>query len=118
MKRLLPLFLALVVSSVAAPADRATLRERFGQTGDDVWRSALEPEKSNPRVSTFFNYALTLCETGLHPERLEKLFTLAAARQDLDPRSMARISAGSCLWTLQERPRLPRSRDSASAFSA
>ena len=86
MKRLLTLFLALVVSSVAAPADRATLRERFGQTGDDVWRSALEPEKSNPRVSTFFNYALTLCETGLNPERLEKLFALAAARQDLDPK--------------------------------
>jgi hypothetical protein len=26
-----------------------------------VWRAALDPEKLNPRVSTFFNYALTLC---------------------------------------------------------
>jgi hypothetical protein len=100
MKRTLLVFALAIASALAAPLDPAALRERFGRTGEEVWRSALEPEKSNPRVSSFFNYALTLCETGLHPERLEKLFTLAAARQDLDPRSE---TYGSFRWSWNDR---------------
>lgn len=96
MPRPLLVFLAAFASTWAAPLDRAALGERFGHTGEEIWRSALEPEKHNPRVSTFLNHALTLCETGLHPERLEKLFTLAASRQDLDPKSE---TYGSFRWS-------------------
>lgn len=89
-------FCTLLATAPAAPSDRAALRERFGNTGEQVWLAAQDPAKLNPRVSTFFNYALTLCETGLHPERLEKLFALAASRQDLDPRSE---TYGSFRWS-------------------
>ncbi len=96
MKRTLLALALFVTTALAAPLDQAALRERFGRTGEEVWRSALEPEKFNPRLSTFFNHALTLCETGLHPERLEQLLTLAASRQDLDPRSE---TFGSFRWS-------------------
>ena len=43
------------------------------------------PPATNSR--SLLAYALTLCRSHVHPERLERLFDLAAAMQDRDPRS-------------------------------
>jgi hypothetical protein len=50
------------------------------------WRSCSNPP---PELSsrTLFAYALALCEAKQHPERLDRLFELAAEMQDRDPKS-------------------------------
>lgn len=56
--------------------------------GQRFWQRIAQsepPAATNSR--SLLAYALTLCQSGLHPERLERLFDLAAAMQDRDPRS-------------------------------
>lgn len=60
---------------------------RFCAEGNEsLWRSCSNPP---PKLSSrgLFAYALALCESDQHLERLERLFVLAAQMQDRDPRS-------------------------------
>jgi hypothetical protein len=87
--RLLRSFLFFVAAAAAfgAPLPRETILARAATRGDAVWASTLDPAKSNPRMSELMTYALLLCETRQHPERLAKLFELTSAVQDLDRQS-------------------------------
>ncbi len=67
--------------------DRAALFRYAADSGERVWRATQNPEERNPSSRDLFIYALALCEAGLHPERLEPLFDLAARMQDRDPAS-------------------------------
>ncbi|MDR3457204.1 MAG: hypothetical protein P4N60_07135 [Verrucomicrobiae bacterium] len=53
---------------------------------EKFWRSCAQPP-DNLDSRTLFAYALALCESKQHPERLDRLFELAAAMQDRDPQS-------------------------------
>jgi hypothetical protein len=85
-------FLALLLASCAlvargAPREPAEFLARAVARGEATWTAAQDPAKHNPRTSELFVYALALCEARQHPDRLPRLFELAAAKQDRDPQS-------------------------------
>ena len=59
---------------------------RVAAGGDSTWRKV---EATAPDLTSreLFACALAWCETGEHPERLERLFETAASMQDRDPAS-------------------------------
>jgi hypothetical protein len=74
-------------ASPAAAAREAALGEAL-QRGGRFWREiadATPPPMTTSRQ--LFAYALTLAEARRHPERLERLFSLAAQMQDRSPAS-------------------------------
>jgi hypothetical protein len=74
-----PLLFAAMPPLSEVASNCVTANEKF-------WRScAHPPEDLNSR--TLFAYALALCEAKQHPERLDRLFELAAEMQDRDPKS-------------------------------
>jgi len=91
--------LALAGASVsparAISARRAEAVKYAVADGERVWTAVQDPDKHNPWSRDFFAYALALCEAKVHPERLEKLFEIAAHFQDRDPQSP---TYGSFRW--------------------
>src|SRR5689334_2994517 len=65
---------------------------------DGLWRSFAKPADSISSRS-LFAYALDLCEARQHPDRLDRLFELAAQMQDRDPQSR---SFGNFHWYWSE----------------
>ena len=55
-------------------------------SNEKFWRSCANPPESLGSRS-LFAYAFALCEARQHPERLDRLFELAAEMQDRDPKS-------------------------------
>ena len=53
---------------------------------EGIWRSSAKPPE-NLSSRDLFAYALNLCVSRQHPERLDRLFELAAEMQDRDPKS-------------------------------
>jgi len=61
---------------------------------EGFWRSCAHPP-AGLSSRTLFAYALALCEAKAHPERLDRLFALAAEMQDRNPASR---SYGNFHW--------------------
>jgi hypothetical protein len=80
---------ALATADKIAPPAAAPPRDGIAKTVADsqeaFWQKIATAEPG-PTVSTrsFYTYALALCESRQHPERLERLFKLAASVQDRD----------------------------------
>lgn len=68
---------------------------RVAAGGESTWRKV---QASSPDLSAreLFACALAWCETGEHPERLERLFETAARMQDRDPNGK---SYGNFRWS-------------------
>lgn len=81
------LFLMAVSGAIGAPS-RAEIAASIVQRGERTWagcNSNTPPETLSSRW--LFGYALALCEARVHPERLERIFSLAQTMQDRDPKS-------------------------------
>src|ERR1035441_10373229 len=74
-----PLLFAATASLSEVASNCVTANEKF-------WRSCAHPPE-DMTSRTLFTYALALCEAKQHPERLDRLFELAAEMQDRDPKS-------------------------------
>ena len=93
-------WLGLVTARVSAGAE-ANLPEVAGNIvahNENFWRACGSPAES-VTSRDLFAYALTLAEAGQHPERLDRLFALAAQMQDRDPKSR---SAGNFRWAMRD----------------
>lgn len=79
------LFLCVPLRAADDPARAETLRKMV-ESRERFWNSLATPP---PTLSSraLFDYALTLCEARLHPDRLEKIFSLVAQMQDRDKAS-------------------------------
>ena len=77
----------LLQSSVrAAPPPLAEIAQGIVEAGASTWQNCSHPTaKLSSR--TLFAYALALCEARQQPDRLERLFEVAAQMQDRDPNS-------------------------------
>ena len=87
------LILAQVLVTVAAASLRAdqapplaTVAAGIVERNEGLWRSCANPT-AGLSSRALFAYALALCEARQHPERLDRLFALAAQMQDRDPQS-------------------------------
>ena len=77
----------------AAPA-LSEVANNCAANDEKLWRSCAKPPESLG-ARDLFAYALNLCESKQHPERLDRLFELAAEMQDRDPKSR---SYGNFRW--------------------
>lgn len=76
---------------------RAGIAAAFADRQESLWREIAQgdpPPTTGSRV--LFAYALALCESGRHPDRLARLFDLAERMQERDPASDA---YGNLWWT-------------------
>ncbi len=79
----------LYSASGAAPTAIPSLSEianNCAAADEKLWRSCAKPPEGLSSRD-LFAYALNLCESRQHPERLDRLFELAAEMQDRDPKS-------------------------------
>lgn len=71
----------------AQAPDRTAVIRYAAESGDGFWKRTTEPDKANISARDLFTYALALCETQMHADRLARLFELAGQMQDRDPKS-------------------------------
>jgi hypothetical protein len=87
----LPLNHALTAPAAQADDPQAAIHDLILKTvtqQERFWRGLAEKEPSPGTGSRgIFAYAMLLSEAGQHPERLQRLFELAARIQDHDPKS-------------------------------
>ncbi len=55
------------------------------QEGEKTWSKVQQEPTAGLASRELFTYALALCEARVHPERLERLFTVATQMQSRDP---------------------------------
>ena len=70
----------------AAAPSLSEIASNCAATDEKLWRSCAKPPEGLSSRD-LFAYALNLCVSGQHPERLDRLFELAAEMQDRDPKS-------------------------------
>jgi len=84
---------AVVPALVAAADDAKTAAQQVAiqaalQRGNAFWQQiATDEPRPTSGCRQIFGYILTLCEARVHPERLERLLTLARQMQERDPKS-------------------------------
>ena len=88
------------VSAEIAPIDRDAIVEDAARAGERFWNQIADRDPyPTMGIRKVFAYALALCEARRHPERLERLFELAAQDQDRDPQS---AGYGNFKWTWRD----------------
>lgn len=92
------LLLCFAVPTLAQKPSLETILTYAEKSGETTWRKVQERD---PSLSSreIYRYALVLCETGNHPDRLAPLFQTAAQMQDRDPNSRG---YGNFHWRLSE----------------
>ncbi len=75
-----------VVAGLSAPAISPEIASNIVAHNENIWRACQKPSDSLSSRD-LFAYALDLCEAREYPERLGRLFELAAQMQDRDPKS-------------------------------
>ena len=78
----------------AAAPSLSEIANNCAAADEGLWRSCAKPPEGLSSRD-LFAYALNLCEAKQHPERLDRLFELAAEMQDRDPKSR---SYGNFRW--------------------
>ena len=72
----------------AATPSLSEIASNCAAADEGLWRSCAKPKPPESLSSRdVFAYALNLCESRQHPERLDRLFELAVEMQDRDPKS-------------------------------
>ncbi|MGD2175832.1 MAG: hypothetical protein PVJ27_10555, partial [Candidatus Brocadiaceae bacterium] len=91
-------FIVLSATASAQGIGPAEVIREAAERGETTWRRAneLPPQLSSREL---FSYGLALCEAGMHPERLERLFEVAARMQDRDPKSRG---YGNLRWSWED----------------
>src|SRR5271170_4177977 len=92
------LMLALPIAGVAA-SGLPDVASNIVTHEEGFWRKCAEPPADSISSRDLFAYALALCESHRHPERLDRLFELAGQMQDRDTNSPA---YGNFWWTLRD----------------
>jgi len=85
----LTLTIVVAVASSSFAAEPAVIYRGAALSGERTWRKVRGSDSNatpNEKLSAreIFSYALALAEANVHPERLEKLFTVASQMQDRD----------------------------------
>jgi len=80
------ILLAAPLGSLAATPNLSEVASNLVAHDEGFWRS-LSQAPGSVTSRDLFAYALALCEARQHPERLDRLFELAAQMQDRDPKS-------------------------------
>jgi hypothetical protein len=78
-------FLLAIILLAAAP--RSDIVQNAADNAEGVWRRCQDPDKSDLSTRDLFTAALAWCEAKQHPDRLARVFDLAAQLQDRDPKS-------------------------------
>lgn len=92
--------LAAVCQAAGAGPSAEEVYLAAAKAGEGVWRSVQKtPVPANQTSRELYRYALVLCEAKQNPERLKKLFEVAAAMQDRDPNHKG---FGNYLWNLKQ----------------
>jgi len=94
----LTFLLAFPAALTAQPPDREQVIRYAAESGENTWRKTANPSR-NLTSRELFTYALALCEAGMYPERLERLFELAEEMQVRDPDDPG---YGNLYWYWQE----------------
>jgi hypothetical protein len=100
--RFVVLFELLAIGTIvrAAPSARETLLADALERNERFWQRIFKGEPYETLGSrSLFNYALTLCEARRYPDRLARLFELAARMQDHSPESP---TYGNLKWTWRD----------------
>ena len=88
-------------ADVIQPPSRDGLAERIAHGDEGFWKKIATAEPpGNTSTRQLFSYALALCESHQHPERLERLFQLAQRIQDRNPKSHG---YGNIKWSWRTR---------------
>ena len=93
--------LLLILFSQVSFAQKLTphaIHTHAEQKGETTWQKVTQ-NAHNLTSREIYRYALVLCETGNHPERLAPLFQAGAQMQDRDPNSRG---YGNFYWRLSE----------------
>jgi hypothetical protein len=85
--------LAIVILATTVPT--ADIVRYATDRGEVTWQRCEDPARSDLTSRELFTSALAWCEAGQHPERLVRLFDLAAQLQDRAPGSRTR---GNFRW--------------------
>jgi hypothetical protein len=75
------------ITASAAPATvraNPAIVQQAVQDGERVWRAVRAEPAANLASRDLLTYALALCEASAHPDRLERLFTVATQMQQRD----------------------------------
>ena len=90
------LMFALAVNAQHIPS-QATVLEVAMDEGPLIWQKVKPKGEPDPSLTArdIFTYALVLCETNTHLDRLPRLFDLLVQMQDRDPQSRG---YGNFLW--------------------
>jgi hypothetical protein len=84
----------------AADTDLAQVSSNVVTQAKGFWHDCtMEPPAATVTSRDLFAYAFALAESGQHPERLDRLFTLAERMQDRDPHSK---SYGNFWWSMRD----------------
>ncbi len=77
------------VATAAAPVlpVNSAIVQQAVRDGEKIWRAVQAEPAPNLASRDLFTYALALAEASAHPERLERLFTVATRMQQRDPAS-------------------------------
>ena len=94
----LAFLIAFPTAIAAQPPDRKQVIRYAAESGERTWRKTSDPSRSLTSRE-LFTYALALCEAGMYPERLERLFDLAEEMQVRDPDNPG---YGNFYWYWQE----------------
>lgn len=92
------LLLATTLAWAQGDEDPAAYWAEAAQRGDRTWERV---ERLHPELGCreIFTYALLLCESNQHPDRLQRLFEVAARMQDRDQESRG---YGNLRWRWRE----------------
>ncbi len=78
---------ALLAFLLLAAVPRADIVSYAADQSEGIWRRCENPDKFDLSTRDLFTVALAWCEAKRHPDRLTRLFDLAAQLQDRDPKS-------------------------------
>ncbi len=80
--------LSLAGAAAVRPPSRDGLAQGLAAHDEGFWKKVAKADPpGNTSTRQFFSYALALCESHQHPERLERLFQLAQRIQERNPKN-------------------------------
>jgi hypothetical protein len=93
-------FVSTAQAAELVPSDKEAIAKSIADGQEKFWQSiATADPQGTVSTRSLFTYALALCESRQHPERLERLFRLANRAQESDP---SRSHYGNFKWSWRD----------------